>query len=406
MRYLIALAVTALLASPAAAQSLTMGNDVVPTGVESSNFSVVRTDVDFVHPANATGTISRVTYQWSDTACANAVKIKVFRRSGDSLVLVAERGPYSTSQSTIDFSPAIAVQQGDLIGITRLTNCGAIMIFSNGVDTAGYVTFEGDLTGTTAMSDARGGAGSQLALYATGDATETVARVLPVVGSLTGSFGSNFKTQVQLFNSTPGLVTGKLVFHPEGQSGSGSDPYVTFSLANAKVLSFPDVVAATGRTGLGTMDIVVAPGAAAPLFLSRVYNDAGNNGTSGFSSEAIDPNASGNGSRVLNTGATAFLVTPLDPTRTRYNIGVRTLSEGATFTATLRDKNAVIVKKVTKSYGATWFEQRNVNDFFGTSPIGADHSIQINVTAGSVILYGSTTDNSTNDPAIQYATAQ
>ena len=35
-------------------------------------------------------------------------------------------------------------------------------------------------------------------------------------------------------------------------------------------------------------------------------------------------------------------------------------------------------------------------------PIGANQSIRFTIDAGSAIIYGSTTDNTTNDPAIQF----
>jgi hypothetical protein len=43
--------------------------------------------------------------------------------------------------------------------------------------------------------------------------------------------------------------------------------------------------------------------------------------------------------------------------------------------------------------------------FFGGTNLGGNQSLAIAVSRGSAIVYGSTTDNTTNDPNIQFATA-
>ena len=98
-------------------------------------------------------------------------------------------------------------------------------------------------------------------------------------------------------------------------------------------------------------------------------------------------------------------MTPVDPTKTRFNIGVRTLFSGATITAVLRDTNGNPLKTVTKTYLPNWFEQVDSTTFFGGTVIGPNQSISITVGGGSAIVYGSTTDNTTNDPNIQFAVA-
>jgi hypothetical protein len=102
-------------------------------------------------------------------------------------------------------------------------------------------------------------------------------------------------------------------------------------------------------------------------------------------------------------GATAVLLTPTDVTHTRFNIGVRTLFSGATFTATLRNQDGTVVTSVTKTYAPNYFEQVSVESFLGGVTIGANQMIVIQVSDGSAIIYGSTTDNVTNDPSVQFA---
>jgi hypothetical protein len=59
---------------------------------------------------------------------------------------------------------------------------------------------------------------------------------------------------------------------------------------------------------------------------------------------------------------------------------------------------------VTKTYQPNWFEQPSASALFDGATIPANAIIQISVSSGSAIIYGSTTDNTTNDPAIQVMT--
>lgn len=394
-----------LMAVPLFPQALTIGPGFSGSP-NSSDLAIapVRTDIDLVSPASATGTVSSVHIYWSQSGCTNALKIKFFHRSGNSLTMTAERGPFTPSggESTIAMSPAVAVQQGDLIGVARVANCGNAGSFF-GFPTAGFVVFGADVTGTVDIT-AGTASGAPLALGGTGTATEQLRGYIPVVGSTAGGSGSNFKTSLQLLYGAPtssGSITGKLVFHPTGASGSSSDPTVTYNVGAGQVVTYPDVVATFGRSGLGSVDLITTPAATKPVIITRVYNDAGTLGSSGLTEDVIDPSDT----RFIQTGFTAFLVTPVDPTKTRFNIGVRTGFSGATFTAVLRDTNGTVLKTVTKSYLPNWFEQVDSTSFFAGTAIGPNQSIAISVSVGSAIVYGSTTDNTTNDPNIQFAVA-
>src|ERR1700756_471295 len=162
-----------LLAAPLVAQTLTIGPPF-STNPNSSDLAVatVRTDIDLVAPASATGTVSSVHIYWSQSGCTNAVKIKFFHRSGNTLTMTAERGPFTPAggESTLTMSPAVPVEQGDLIGIARVANCGNPASFF-GFPTAGFVVFGSDVTGSV---DITSGAtsGSPLALSGTGTASE------------------------------------------------------------------------------------------------------------------------------------------------------------------------------------------------------------------------------------------
>ena len=394
-----------LVAAPLFPQALTIGPGFggSPNSSDSA-IAPVRTDIDLAGPASATGSVTSVHVYWSSSGCTNAFKIKFFRRSGNTLTMTTERGPFTSTSNdmTLAMSPAVPVLQGDLIGIARVANCGNPGGFF-GITTAGFLAYGSDVT-TSVDFTAGAAVGTSLALGGTGTATEQIRGFIPVVGSVAGSNGSNFKTSLQLLYGAPGStgsITGKLVFHPSSTSGTSSDPTVTYNVAAGQVVTYSDVVATFGRSGVGSIDLITASGATKPVIITRVYNDAGALGTAGLTEDTIDPSDP----RVINAGFTAFLVTPVDPTKTRFNIGVRTGFSGATLTATLRDTNGSTLKTVTKVYQPNWFEQVDSTTFFTGTIIGANQSISINVSSGSAIVYGSTTDDITNDPNIQFAVA-
>jgi hypothetical protein len=242
-----------------------------------------------------------------------------------------------------------------------------------------------------------------VALYAASAlGIEVVARVIPVVGSTPGNFGSFFRTGLQLRNGGGSDLTGRFVFHPSGRAAQASDPSLAFSLESDETVSWSDVVDAMGITGLGTLDMMLPPASSSPVVVSRVFNDAGAAGTSGFTEEAVDPTARGAGSPVLTGGTIGILVAPADLTHFRFNIGVRTLSSGVGFTMWLRRASGATVHGELRSYDPNFFEQVSAQEFLGV-PLEADDSIEITVERGSVIIYGATTDNTTNDSSLQYA---
>ena len=75
------------------------------------------------------------------------MKLKFFRRQVDTLVFLEERGPFDTvgTPTQVTLSPPVQVQEGDLIGIARIANCGTPSTLS-GIVSAGYVGY-GDVTG-------------------------------------------------------------------------------------------------------------------------------------------------------------------------------------------------------------------------------------------------------------------
>jgi len=226
--------------------------------------------------------------------------------------------------------------------------------------------------------------------------TSDPAQIIPVVGSVQGASGSSFKTALQIHNRTTSPISGKIIFHPAGTSGSASDPSISYSLVSRNSKSYADLLPAFSQSGLGSIDVIPATGET-PEFSTRVFNDAGAAGTSGFTEEAIKPAAA------LAPGDHAVLLTPPSLVTQRFNIGIRTLSQGAALTVNVRNSAGTVIQTLTKSYQPNYFEQRGSADFLpGVSLVG-NESIEFVVTSGSIIAYGAPTDNITNDPSVQIA---
>jgi hypothetical protein len=390
--------VQVLLTTSLYSQVLTIGTHFagVPDGGPDSSSGTVRTVIDLSAPASATGIVTSAHLYWSAAGCIDAVKVKFFRPS-TRLTMTAERGPFSVSTKdfTVTFSPPVPVLEGDVIGLTRLTNCGTPMLFDD--QDGRYAVFSSDYVGPYS-NGYNSNFGNRLALSGTGIETEDLLRgVIPIVGSTSGSGGSSFKTSLQLLHgagTTEGPITGKLVFHPANTSGTSSDPTVTYTLSPGQVISYSDIAATFGRFGIGSIDLMTTQTATKPVIIARVFNDAGAAGTSGLTEDFIDLADA----RVLNAGFTGFLVTPVEPSKTRFNIGVRTLLSGATLIVVLRDTDGNVIRTLTKSYQPNWFEQVDSTTFLGGMVVRSNESIAITVATGSAVVYGSTTDNKTNDP--------
>ena len=227
---------------------------------------------------------------------------------------------------------------------------------------------------------------------------EELVGYITVAGSSPGSFGSFFRTSVQIVNPGFTPISGHFVFHPAGVSASPGDPEMGFSLAPGQSFAWHDVVAAMGRTGLGSIDVYAA-GGEAPVVLTRIFNDAGAAGTTGFTEPVVRPADVTGGPGAAVTG---LLVCPADVSRYRYNVGVRTLDAPVHVNVTVLDAAGTEVHAASHDYPANYFVQTTVTDFLNGYVIGNGHSLRITFSGGPLVVYGATVDNTTNDPSAQW----
>lgn len=220
--------------------------------------------------------------------------------------------------------------------------------------------------------------------------------VVPVVGSTEGAFGSSFRTSLQIHNRSTGEMRGSIVIHPAGVPASESDPTLPYVLAPRETISYEDVVAAAGLQGLGSMDIVVGAGGV-PAIVVRAYDEKGDEqGTTGVSVAAVSPKDA------LAAGQSAALLVAPDLGKFRFNIGVRTLGDGVRMRVAVRDPEGQVRAELGElAFPAHYFVQRPASEILMGLPLAANESVIFEVIEGSVIVYGTTTDNTTNDPSLQ-----
>ena len=212
--------------------------------------------------------------------------------------------------------------------------------------------------------------------------------IVPVVGSTRGQSNANFKTELQMNNASDAIMSGWLYLRPQGT-------VLRYELQPHTTISFADIVAEMGVSGLGSLDILVERGRI-PSIVARAYDDQPS-GTTGATIPVVAANA------ILARNDFAALIAPRDLTRYRFNIGVRALDTGATLEIVVRAASGAERHRRTVEYAEHHFEQTSASAFAGTA-LNADDAIEVIVREGAAIVYGSTVDNATNDSSVQILT--
>lgn len=220
-------------------------------------------------------------------------------------------------------------------------------------------------------------------------------RIVPAVASAPGLNGAFFRTMVQIANPSATAVIGRIVFHPEGVTASSSDPSIDYVAYAHQTVQYDDLLPAMGVSGVGTVDVIADTGPL-PTVIARIFDDAGANGTTGMYEDTYTESGG------LTAGDQGILVAPSDPVKSRFNIGFRTLDRDAKMTITVRNKNGTVMKTLSKSVNRNLFVQTSAKDLLGID-LGPSDMIVFDMLAGNAIIYGSTVDNTTQDPSWQAA---
>ena len=359
------------------------------------------TIVSVSRPALTGGAVDRATVIWlggPEAGCQSSFKIKFFRAtSSNGVQVLAERGPFASKAGILNvvLNPPVNVQADDMIGITQLqsSSCGGV---------ANRRTHQNEVWGSAPVDPVSGNVdnidythGLVPSVRASSDAAP-IHGYLPVVGSTQGSFGSLFRTAVQLTNRGQVEITGRLVFHPAGVSAANTDPSVVYTLRPNETQSIEDVVVATGTTGLGSLDVIPTSGYP-PDVTARIYNDAGAAGTSGFTTEMVTP------FRAMHRFTRGSLTIPADTTNFRMNVGIRTLESGVEMNIIQYDASGVSTGLfVRRSFPANYFAQMTVGQFVNDAAVAPGGYLVVQIESGSAFVYSTITDNRTNDSSIRY----
>lgn len=403
---LLTLASTPLAAQTAAGDLSWQPGEAVPSGP--------LTYIDFNRPVTMDGTVTEVTLRWvSNGPCSEQIKIRFFRPGAGGalgvLELVATAGPFTSANPAapgvfpdnnvlrLSF-PAIAVKRGDVLAVTQMKpGCGGVGVVTGRPDDILYSTGADFNGGALSASDTIVRTGFTLNAAVHTGAFRLVG-VIPVAGSAAGAFGSFFRTEMTITNPSPFGMGVRLVYHPAGRSAEPGDPTRNVLLVGNESRSFTDIVATLGQTGLGSIDVLAT--AHTPVITTRVYNDAGTAGTSGFTEEVVTPY------EAIRSGAYADFTIPADLTNYRVNVGIRTLGESTTFRVTVHDATGALVGNTTeRTVAANYFEQISLSTFLAgvTPPAGGLARIHI-TSGGSAVFYTATTDNRTNDGSLKMLT--
>ena len=218
--------------------------------------------------------------------------------------------------------------------------------------------------------------------------------VIAVAGSVVGAFGSRFATEAQIHNGGTEAMEATLRFHPAAASGKADDPSLKLTIAPRATITMPDVVASLGTSGLGSMDIVTTS-ATQPIAVVRVYS-VSDSGQTSMTEDVIPIEAA------LRQGEKGIILAPHDLEQARFNIGIRSLEEGATLTVTVRNADGTVAKVITLNYPANYFIQSAAGALLEMDLRG-DQQILFRVDQGSAVIYGVWTDNKTQDPSLQFA---
>ena len=243
---------------------------------------------------------------------------------------------------------------------------------------------------------------------ARGQGSESFAGTLPIVGSVHGNFGSNFKTTVQLTNPFGEPMTGRLVFTPMGVAARTDS--IPWELGPHGTNFWGDIANSLGG-GLGSLDVwfdgtpidvcSLKPYSGGPVVSARIYNDAGDAGTTGCNEDLVT-SVPGGGALALVRGV---LLGPPSMGRYRFNVGLRTFEEDVGFPTvpviiTVYNPHGIVVHTLTREYPGNYFSQMDVTEFLDGFEIGDNYWIELQ-TLARIVVYGATVDNVTNSPTIQ-----
>ncbi len=209
--------------------------------------------------------------------------------------------------------------------------------------------------------------------------------IVPVVASTAGAYGMHFTTTMQLGNPYPFAISGRFVVHPAGVAASAGDPSTPYALAPFSTSMVDSLIA----SGSGSVDVLASVGA--PVIVTEIVDTTSGNRVQ---VPAIDPDDA------ISTGMTGALLTPASGQR--FNIGIRTLHEGANLLIVVHDGGGETIAKFERAFPPGFFQQFSFAELTGEGMV-SNKAMTFEVLAGSAIVYGAAVDNTSGAMSLQIA---
>ncbi len=183
--------------------------------------------------------------------------------------------------------------------------------------------------------------------------------VVPIVGHVTGAGGSAFRSDVKLYNPGSVVITGNLVFTPRGQSASGGDRSIAFTIAPLGVVTYEDVyaVGVPGTDGAARLKIEYS-GNVAPVVDTSTYTKLSDGGELAQSPTVLTATDYRSGPQAAVIGKAAE----------RTNVFVMTGPQDVTVYWRYRDANGVLRSTATRTYARDATFQFAINELVGAAP--------------------------------------
>jgi hypothetical protein len=354
------------------------------------------TIIDWTRGAFTSGTVNTASVGWANatTPCEGIffVRFYVISSNAFSGTMTAERGPFRAVSgiNTVALNPPVQVFPETHIGIYRVPgpdSCG--QPFGTVTRNPGRALYSDEDYKNGSLLLLSPSSNFRLHAQASNAPSVRVATI-PVVGSTPGGFGSFFRTSLTLANPGVTEIRGKLVLRLAGRSGSDADPSIDYVIPRLGTLNYADILAALGQSGQGSLDILTTA-SPTPIASARVFNDAGAAGTNGLSEEAVPA--------APNYYSVANVLVPEDLGNFRVAVGVRTFAP-VDLTISVLNAAGDIQRQFLRSYPADYFVQVGGEAFIdGALPAGG--RIVVTAFEKEFIVYGTVTDNRTNDPSMR-----
>ena len=311
-----------------------------------------------------------------------ALTVTLSRRSDVEVTI-----DYATADGTAQSGSDYAISSGSIV-----FPAGATSRVIH-VPVVGDTRVEGDENFFVRLSHANGASlsdGEGVVTITDDDVAQDARRgTIAIAGATPGAGGSFFETTLQLHNVSSAPASGVVIFHPVT---GGAPAIVPYTLAANETLELED---AALRAGIGSADLVSTTGPV-PLAVVRISTTSAC-GTVGLTTQSLDPSRD-----ALIAPDRAVLLVPPDLGTSRFNIGIRAVDHEATLRLTLYDRAGTRKTSLDRTFAADTLLHTAAADVLGVA-VAASDSIAIEVLTGSAIVYGATTDNSSQDPSLQLA---